>query len=738
MSATSGQSNGDRPPFTLQFDANGNLADEDAKDRTITDRFGAKKRLTVTTLGEKNDLNEKLADTAIELAQKPDLKGKRIVVFVRSPNNARDIAEKIRNHAKPGKSKSNPEPNGPYANSVEVLTGTMRGLERDELVKKPVLNRFLDGDENPDLEDNKKPVFLVSTSAGEVGFDLNADHLVGDAAPLDSWIQRLGRVNRRGKGTAIVQVFVESPTEKKTKENGADKHTIASASAEAIEVLTQLPAAETLDTDNRSDPILDASPRALRNLPKPDKALSPAPTTVELTDILLDAWSMTSIDERMPGRPEVGPWLRGIDEERAETTIAWRAELELLREYPNLDKALKAIFAKHRVRPHESITTYSYRVIEFLKEAVKPKGGRPDLIDTPLAIRLPRGEIVIRTVGQLIDDPAILYAEPTLILPATFGGLDDAGMLSASAIPATPKPNDPPLRSLDVADCPGYERRDDATPRLRIIIRRAGDGNWVPESLAGGIGVSERLDLEEIYDSSTALFTDLRKQDLRIRLVQPIELDEEGDAVRSLVMLAPVADRTKPEDQSLEDHVGAVEKEAKGIADRLDLKDPFRAAFLVAAKWHDEGKKADIWQRFVYGPESGAYKGKSSKTGDPKSLRGYRHEFGSLLRLNHPERHKTPCILPMDAETRDLALHMIATHHGFGRPHFQTAIDRDFRTIDCDAVHIESIRRFARLQRKYGWWHLAWLENLLRCADALASADPESEDDPADPDGGGT
>ena len=39
-----------------------------------------------------------------------------------------------------------------------------------------------------------------------------------------------------------------------------------------------------------------------------------------------------------------------------------------------------------------------------------------------------------------------------------------------------------------------------------------------------------------------------------------------------------------------------------------------------------------------------------------------------------------------------------------------------------DAIHIESIRRFARLQKKYGYWQLAWLENLLRCADAVASA----------------
>jgi CRISPR-associated endonuclease/helicase Cas3 len=327
----------------------------------------------------------------------------------------------------------------------------------------------------------------------------------------------------------------------------------------------------------------------------------------------------------------------------------------------------------------------------------------------------------------LADDSGILNAEPTLILPATFGGLDAGGMLDDEPIPKAPKPGDPPPPSLDVADHPGYEQHADAKPRLRLVIRRTDEGNWVPEALPGGVSIGD-LDLEESYDSSTALFADLRKVGLRIRLVQPVRFDEEGEAVKSLVMLAPVADRTKPQDQSLADHVGAVETEAQRIADRLDLQSPLRQALLFAARWHDEGKKADIWQRFAYG-DSGACKGKSSKTRDPKSLRGYRHEFGSLMRIHHPERHSTNCNLPTDTEARVLGLHLIATHHGFGRPHFDNPMDRAFQTKQCEGVHADAIRRFARLQRQYGWWRLAWLENLLRCADALASADDVSEDD---------
>lgn len=170
-----------------------------------------------------------------------------------------------------------------------------------------------------------------------------------------------------------------------------------------------------------------------------------------------------------------------------------------------------------------------------------------------------------------------------------------------------------------------------------------------------------------------------------------------------------------------------MEAEANRIADGLHLAedDPIRIALLFAARWHDEGKKARIWQIFAYNPApDGPPLGKMAQSRDPKFLRGYRHEFGSLLRIRHPERcGTTDCDLPDDVDASELALHLIATHHGAGRPHFATAVYDPFTDAERGAIGIECVRRFARLQRKYGWWHLAWLENLLRCADQLASAD---------------
>lgn len=661
----------------------------------VFERFHAKKRLTIITAGPKG-VPGQLARESVALAQNTMLSGKRIVVFVRKPDDAKTVAKAISEYVDTPGLKSKKVKIRPYFDSVKVLTGTMRGLERDRLVEQPILTRFLNGDENPELEENKHPVFLISTSAGEVGFDLNADHLLGDEAPLDSWIQRLGRVNRRGKGEAsVILVRASQP---------ADKNAFDRACATTTDLFS-----EHLDGQ-------DVSPNALAKFKNKltdeqiDQASSPAPKTVDLTDILLDAWSMTSIRERMPGRPEVGPWLRGIEDEQAQTTTAWRAELDLFRNHPAPEKALQAIFAKHPVRPHECLTVNSHEVLDFFN---KIKKRRPDLLGTRIVIKSSR-DIVIRTIQGIIDDNRILHADPMLILPASFGGLEK-GMLSHEAIPAAPDSDEPP--SSDVADQEGYEQSEEARARLRILIERTNEG-WKAEPIPGGREIPTDLDLDPMYAERTQLINALRKY-FRIRLVRPVIHDDEGEDLISLVVLSPLLNGKKPENQPLSDHVGAVESKAKRIAERLQLTEPIRSALLFAAQWHDEGKKAAVWQYFI-GHKSGEPLGKGASPRDPKSLRGYRHEFGSLLRIQHPGRCGTmDCILPDDA--RDVALHLIATHHGMGRPHFDNAIYDQFTDEERDTVHIESIRRFARLQRNYGWWHLAWLENLLRCADALAS-----------------
>jgi CRISPR-associated endonuclease/helicase Cas3 len=101
-----------------------------------------------------------------------------------------------------------------------------------------------------------------------------------------------------------------------------------------------------------------------------------------------------------------------------------------------------------------------------------------------------------------------------------------------------------------------------------------------------------------------------------------------------------------------------------------------------------------------------------------RDLGDYRHEFGSLLDvLEEPEFKRLP------GDVQDLALHLIAAHHGRARPHFPAPETFDPERSEREAADLarEVPRRFARLQRRYGRWGLAYLESLVRAADAMGS-----------------
>jgi len=99
---------------------------------------------------------------------------------------------------------------------------------------------------------------------------------------------------------------------------------------------------------------------------------------------------------------------------------------------------------------------------------------------------------------------------------------------------------------------------------------------------------------------------------------------------------------------------------------------------------------------------------------------GFRHEMLSV------QLAELSSELPDDEHERALLLHLIAAHHGYARPHFppDRAIDPARPQSEADTAAVETMRRYARLQRRYGRWGLAYLESLLRAADWVASAEP--------------
>ena len=151
------------------------LTPKDYDDETVKKRINAKKAIHL----HENKDEKKLADEIADFALKYKDSGRAILVFVRKVDDVEKIVAKLKKEKQ---------------KHVQQLTGTLRGLERDDLVKDPIFVRFL-----PKAVSDEKTVYLVCTSAGEVGVNISADHLVSDLSTFESMAQRFGRVNRFGE-----------------------------------------------------------------------------------------------------------------------------------------------------------------------------------------------------------------------------------------------------------------------------------------------------------------------------------------------------------------------------------------------------------------------------------------------------------------------------------------------------------------------------------------------------------
>ena len=166
------------------------LLPEDMAEPIVNERMNAAKLLS---LRETDDRANSMVAELSELALRHKDSQSKVLVYVRTPKLAQDVAKKL----KSGLGKDSER-------RVALLTGTMRGFERDRmLADDPVYKAMLESDARP-----PGAVYLVSTSAGEVGIDIDADHVVCDLTSLDSMIQRLGRVNRRGGAGRIAKIDV--------------------------------------------------------------------------------------------------------------------------------------------------------------------------------------------------------------------------------------------------------------------------------------------------------------------------------------------------------------------------------------------------------------------------------------------------------------------------------------------------------------------------------------------------
>jgi len=631
-------------------------------------RQKAKKALELHEIADEKQLAEKIA----ELALKHKESGLAVLVFVRKVEDVEKVIKKL------------------LKNSTEQLTGTLRGLERDSLVKKPIFQRFLPpSNRDSAVTPASGTVYLVCTSAGEVGVNISADHMVCDLSTFESMTQRFGRVNRFGdcKDTKIDVVYPKEFGKKDKKTGSVKVSELDQRRKKTLELLKNLKG--------------NASPAALDKLDPTTcrEAFTPTPAILPVTDILFDAWALTTIREKLPGRPPVELYLHGISEwQPPETYIAWRQEVwELHREFTDdedrkrFQEFATELLEDYPLKPHELLRDNTFRQNSGIRDKLAQLAEKYG--DIPVWIQEPHGSVIATVLSKLAD---LALAGRTVILPPEAGGLKITDGASAGLFDGSDYVSE--YRNLyDVADM--WE--DDKGPLRKRV--------WQGDVAPGGMHFEREIKFENPEDEDA----------------EPIKV------WRWFVRKPEAASERSRIAYPLLPHLDEVRDMARRLVGRLNLPDDIAEAIVLAAWFHDLGKHRERWQCSLgnnrYPDEVYAKSGRlpdGTVLRSRKFLEDYRHEFGSMLDLLDEKHPRHVEFMKLSHDMRELVLHLVAAHHGRARPHFpiDEAIDLERDDEAAAALAIETPRRFARLQRKYGRWGLAYLESLVRAADYAVSA----------------
>lgn len=648
----------------------------------VQQRLGASKRLMLFGEVPAKELPEALAAHAWDLSGK-GTRPTRVIVFVNSREHALRIQQALDKVAgKPGR--------------TELFVGGRRVYERELAAQRLEAMGFIAGGS----VQADHPSFLIATSAGEVGVDLDAEHAVCDLVAWERMVQRLGRVNRRGSGDAAVAVVPAANDDVQAQDT-------QSAVIELLQALPQHP-----------DGSYDGSPAALGALKKRAEMLSviergstPAPLHPPLQRACVEAWAMTSL-ETHTGRPEVGPWLRGWPdkEEPPQTTVVWRTHLPVTSDSPSRllgPKDLELFWDAAAPHLSEQLQVEMPQALEWLIRRAKA---------------LQTAKPASATNDGPLDTLAPLAPADVLAMVARDGGAD-CQLLRANDVLSSRQKRD--LERL-------------LSGATLVVDRRVG-------GLVGGLLADES---DEPVSDVTEQGTESTPGPVPFRLWRVTEdelaapapgwrteatfaLKRSDDGVSAWLVVRSRTDQQAESEegrsgaqraQGLQEHQSWTEAAARRIALSLNLPANMTEMLATAARLHDEGKRAARWQQAFHAPADGqAPYAKTVGRPDLAVLDGYRHEFGSLLYAEADSRLRA-----LSPELQDLCLHLIAAHHGAARPviRIEGAEEPPSRAIRRAQ---DVALRYARLSSVWGPWGLAWWEALLRAADQQASRRNEEE-----------
>lgn len=631
---------------------------------------------------------------------------------------------------------------------IVLLIGPARPVDRDQVAEclAPIRTGA--------VRDLERPLVVVATQCIEAGVDIDLDALFTEVAPLDALRQRFGRLNRDGREIQARAAIVACKDEVGVRASDAVYEEALRESWKALNDAAGAPC-------RREDPSVDFGVAHFAVAMSP-ACLAPRPNAPVLMPAHVDLLAQTS---PVPATdPEVALYLHGPTRQPDAITVVWRADLHEAMD----NEATARLLALMPPRSSEAVELPLWAVRLWLVTPAEAGAARPDdaLADVPVAepeqaVAAARGRHVFRWRGlderSRWTDAQALRPGDTIVVPASYGGIDAYGWNPGVAAPAT-----------DVAEAAatGFRGR-------RFVVRVApgllGDA-LRPEALTEVLAACRHAAWPQLRDALIALpLPDERRALLHLldgarprRGGAAVEIDLEtygttdAGEPRGVLFVAPrgVTGGAETEEgranateddasgslvgqaQTLAEHSAEVEGKAETFARAAGLPEDRVADLRIAGFLHDQGKRDARFQRWLhFGDPLGADPDDEStvlaKSGRalPPAVREkaglpprWRHEALSVrLACSHPRL--------AEACDADLVLWLVGTHHGFGRPLFPHAdplevppdvgpqsLAFDWRGLDWPAL-VEV------LKARYGAWELARMEAVLRLADHRVSAE---------------
>jgi CRISPR-associated endonuclease/helicase Cas3 len=717
------------------------IRDEALNHPLLKQRYEAAKPAELIEVGKASGTSDPLVDKAVEQAIHMATAHSRIAVMVNRVATASAIAAALRLRY--------PTPEtGDAEVAIVLLTGRMRPIDRDELVN--TWSKHLRANKP---EAYATPIILVTTQCLEVGADFSFDALVTECASLDALRQRFGRLNRLGETPAASPAVILIRSDQTRDEEKIDDakppldpvyDNALARTWNWLNATADIPVAGSgkKKTAATIDMGIDAvAPKIPKDQKELQKLLAPAPDAPILLPAYLDLWCQTGPTPTI--EPDISLFLHGPQHGSPEAFIVFRQDLD-----PDRTDHWKETIELMPPVTGEKLAVPLWKLKAFLFDEAdvgKASDVESERIEDDSYGRKPRAALKFilfrgKSDIQLPTNPEDIGPGDTVILPAPKQFPIELG---------TPGKDH---ARVDVYEESYRLAHAKVVQRIHPLIPTPSlDANQRIEALALAKVTDEPIDkdlLEEILgltDRESLQYLDYPDGEGRIvfySLKEPAsdtELDPFAFDDEELL--------DSDHEATLQAHTNQVEKRAKMFS-KPCVTDDLLASLRRAAQLHDLGKADERFQRQLnngrrYGTLDILAKSRvkitASRWAELQELtrlpKLFRHEMVSM-QLAEPTLKQEP--------RGDLILHLIAAHHGHGRPFAPVSIDDAPPNIEISLggekfaitgparndppphrVDSGIAERFWRLTRAHGWWGLAYLEALLRLADWRASKDAE-------------